>query len=159
MLETDDWKREKIGDYRALSAIVAKYTLSIQNDVEIGAALAIADAMITKAEKLALDRKTTIAEAKEEQQMIKMELLDHWDTDGKSFKCDMGSATIRINKTLIIKSENELINHLERFDLLPQYIKSFDMSKLRKLKDAHIIGDDALYYKKNTIVAIKEAKE
>ena len=157
MLETDDWKREKIGDYRALSAIVAKYTQSIKEDSEIVAALAIADAQMTKAENLALDRHNTIAEAKEEQQMIKMELIDHWDIDEKTYKCDAGSATMRASKILRINDNSSLLALLFKIERLGKAIKLLDGAYLRKLKDADMIPDAMAVYDSKITVVITEA--
>jgi hypothetical protein len=159
MLETIDWKREKIGDYRALSAIVARIERSIQEDERIHSLLKEEDEILKKIDLLTKDRNLTIEEAKQEQAMIKMELLDHWDIDEKTYKCDMGSATMRTNKTLEVHDKKSLIDLLYRLECLDSGIRTLDMTYLKKLKDAYMIPDSMAYYDEKTSVVIKEAKE
>ena len=159
MLETPDWKREKIGDYRALSAIVAQCQESILDDEKINALLEKKLQTQKDIDALCIDRHKTIAEARQEQQMIKMELLDHWDIDAKTFKCDMGSATLRTTKILEINDQKELLCLLFRLERLESAIRTLNTTYLKKLKDADMIPDVMAYYKSTTNVAITEAKE
>ena len=159
MLETPDWKREKLGDYRALSAIVAQTRQSLAEDDRIEklrTLIALANGDI---HRLSKDQETTIAEAIEEQKMIKMELLDHWDIDGKTYKCDMGSATLRTIKTLEINDQHSLLIWLFKLERLESAIRTLDTVYLKKLKDADIIPDALAYYEETTNVAIAETKE
>jgi len=158
MLETDDWKREKIGDYRALSAIVVDHENDLENDYEIQALRERQKDIAFTIERLSNDREMTIAEAKEEQQMIKMELLDHWDINEKTYKCDVGSATLRTKKTLEINDQNALLAWLFKLERLESAIRTLDTAYLKKLKDADMIPDAMAYYDTTTNVAITETK-
>ena len=159
MLETIDWKREKIGDYRALSAIVAGQKQSITEDNRIEKLKNVITSANEEIQKLSKDREATISEAIKEQRMIKMELLDHWDIDKKTYACDMGSATLRTTKTLEINDQNAILIWLFKLERLESAIRTLDTTYLRKLKDADMIPDSMAYYDSRTNVAIKEAKE
>lgn len=159
MLETPDWKREKIGDYRALSAIVVRYQDSILEDVEIKTLLEKKRQIQKRIETLVIDRNKTIAEAKEEQQMIKMELQDHWDVDGKTYKCDMGSVSLRTKKTVHVSDQSALLIWLFKLERLESAIRTLDTTYLKKLKDADMIPDAMAVYDSKTTVVITEAQQ
>ena len=98
----------------------------------------------------------TIETARQQQKGIKMELEDSWgDTEDKTFTCDAGMATLRITKSLQIKSKEKLVNFLATLNKLPDFIKTFEITKLRKIKDAGLLDDEIASYEENPSVAIK----
>ena len=158
-MDMDGWKREKIGDYRALSAIVAQEKSALECDGEINKAKFERDRLDGEIRRLSAKYVNVVNDAINEQQMIKMELLDHWDIDGKSFKCDMGSATLRTTKTLEISDQSALLILLFKLERLESAIRTLDTSYLKKLKDADMIPDALAVYKHSTNVAISGEKE
>ena len=98
----------------------------------------------------------TIETARQQQKGIKSELEESWgDTEDKTFKCDAGTATLRTNRSLNIKSKEKLVNFLATLNKLPDFIKTFEITKLRKIKDAGLLDDEIASYEENPSVAIK----
>lgn len=159
MLETPDWMREKLGDYRALSAIIALTEQSLAEDDRITKLVSLIELAAGDIKKLRKDRESTILEAKEEQKMIKMEFQDHWDVDGKTYSCDMGKVSLRTKKTLEIADQTSLLIWLFKLERLEAAIRSLDTDYLKKLKDADLLPDAMAVYKSKTTVAITEAPQ
>jgi len=83
-------------------------------------------------------------------------LMDLWDIEGKTFKCAVGSATIRITRSLKIDNTEKLISILEKIGKLTKCIKSWDLTYLRKLADAGLFDDEEITHydeKKNVIIS------
>ena len=99
-------------------------------------------------------------EAAQQQQVgIKLELVDTWgDTEDKTFECPAGTATLRTTKSLHIRDKVKLINFLELNKKLTDFIKSFEITKLRKIKDAGMLEDEICTWDEKKSVAIKIAE-
>ena len=96
-----------------------------------------------------------IDEMREQQTNIKAELISNWDTEEKTFKCDVGTATLRITRSLHIYNKEKLIEFLTTLNILPDFIKTFEIGKLRKIKGAGLIEDSIANWDETKSVIIK----
>ena len=88
---------------------------------------------------------------------IKEELTEGWDSADKTYKCDAGTATLKITKALKIADKVKLILILLNIEKLPEAVRRWNLSYLSKLKEADIIGDAAAYFEEHPNVVIKGA--
>jgi hypothetical protein len=107
---------------------------------------------------------TELAESKRRQDEIKEELKRMWDSEDKTFKCVAGVAMLRTTKSLVITDKANMIQRLSEIltgHLIEAcvYIKTFDLTRARKLKDAGLIDDKIAHYEKKQNVVIKVAEE
>jgi len=97
-----------------------------------------------------------IQAAREQQTGIKAELVDEWlSTEDKTFECNAGTATLRTTKSLHIRNKEKLIAFLKLNNKLIEFIKSFEITKLRKIKDAGLLDDEIATYDEKRNIAIK----
>jgi len=100
-----------------------------------------------------------IEAAQQQQAGIKLELAETWsDTEDKTFECDAGTAILRTTKSLHIRSKEKLVAFLELNKKLTEFIKSFEITKLRKIKDAGMLEDEIATWDEKKNVAIKLAE-
>lgn len=150
-----NWKEERIAEYAKLTTDKDKVTREMESDTEINKLIEhyknMSDAIATQQYPF-----LTKVEAIEQQQAgIKLELIEKWDIKEKSFKCDIGEATLRTNRSLHIRDKAKLIEFLISIKKLPEFIKSFETAKLRKVKDVGMLDDDIATYDEKQNVAIK----
>ena len=154
-----DWKEERIAEYAKLEEEVTtlRHEMSmdiglnklIQNRLELDAVIKFAEEPYFK----------NIETAQQQQTSIKAELVDRWYSEDKTFECAAGTATLRTTKSLNIRSKEKLIEFLTTINKLPNFIKSFEIAKLRKIKDAGLLGDEIAIWDEKKNVAIKIAEE
>ena len=89
---------------------------------------------------------------------IQKNFVDAWDSTDKTYECKTGTATLRTTKSLKINRKEELINVLMNIGKLPECIRSWNLSYLRKLKDVGMIDDEIANYHEHQNVIIKENK-
>jgi len=91
----------------------------------------------------------------------KERLIDLWgDIGDKTFKCAVGSATIRTTRSLKIDNTEGLIGILEKIGKLIKCIKSWDLTYLRKLADAGLFDEGEItHYDEKKNITIRGAKE
>ena len=82
-------------------------------------------------------------------------LLSKWDIVDKTYECDVGTATVRTTKSLNIIDKKGLIQILGAIGKLPEAIRSWHLSYLRKLKDVDMIEDEIASYEEHQNVVIK----
>lgn len=104
------------------------------------------------------------SELKRGQDEIKEELKTIWNSEEKTFKCAVGTATLRTTKSLVITDKANMIQRLSEiltghFIEACVYIKTFDLTRTRKLKDAGLIDDKIAHYEEKQNVVIKVAEE
>jgi hypothetical protein len=85
-------------------------------------------------------------------------LVAKWDITDKTYECDLGSATLRTTKSLNIVDKKGLIDALLKLEKLPEAIRTWNLSYLRKLKDVDMIEDKVAYYDEHQNVIIKEVR-
>lgn len=155
-----DWKETAIENYCTLNTTIIKYTQSIQDDTRIRALREEEDKILKEINKITESRNHAIEEAKRKQDVITMELKEKWDIDGKTFKSDMGIATLRTTRSLEVDNKEMLISILQKIGKLTQCIKTWDLTYLRKLADVGMFkidvgGANIVYYdeRKNVIIS------
>jgi len=89
-------------------------------------------------------------------EMIHVLFIRDWDISDKTYKCDLGSATVRTTKSLKIIDKKGLITVLLSIAKLPEAIRTWNLSYLRKLKDVDMIEDAIASYDEHQNVVIKE---
>lgn len=100
-----------------------------------------------------------IKAAQQQQAGIKLELVDTWgDTEDKTFECPAGTATLRTTKSLHIRSKEKLIEFLTTIKKLPEFVKTFETAKLRKIMDAGLLERDIATWDEKKSIAIKIAE-
>ena len=149
-----DWKEERIGEYCTLSMDIAKLEQSIREDIEIH---------VKRITEIAQTRNLDIEEAKRRQGVIKGHLVEHWDIEDKTFKCNAGSATLRTTRSLKIDNKEKLISILQQIGKLAQTITGWDLTYLRKLADAGLFdvdvgGTNIMHYDEKKNVIIRDVK-
>jgi len=86
-------------------------------------------------------------------------LIDEWDILEKTYKCEAGTATVRTTKSLKIQDKKGLVQTLMGIGKLPEAIRSWNLSYLRKLKDVDMISDMVATYEEHQNVVIKGVLE
>ena len=161
-----DWKEEIINEYHALenrkqiTIEVMEKKVSISN---LRSQIEDAKRQLLEQER---EYREDIRACEYEMAKIREDLMERWDIEGKSFKCDKGSATIRTTKSLIITDNGALIDRLT--DILDDSgracdcIRTFDLSAIRKYMDVDLIACDIAHYdeKRNVVIsAVKKRRD
>lgn len=153
--EKRDWKAEQIGKYARLEKgiVIEKdkmfsdpklNTLTLERE-KLDKLIASCRGIYTK----------NIEAAQQQQAGIKLELVEGWGIGDKTFECATGTATLRTTKSLNIHSKEKLVAFLELNKKLTDFIKSFEITKLRKIKDAGMLEDGIATWDEKKSVAIK----
>ena len=153
-----DWKVELIAEYAKLENEIALEMHEIGTDPDL---IKLMKEQAKLNDMIALTKgiyAKNIEAAQQQQAGIKLKLAEKWDIDEKTFECIIGTATLRTTKSLHIKSKEKLVAFLELNKKLTEFIKSFEITKLRKIKDAGMIEDEIATWdiKHNVAISIKE---
>ena len=156
-----NWRTDIIAEYVRLENDIAIESHEMDTDPELNRLLKEwekSGKMIEQGKKIYFDN---ISKARQQQAGIKLELVETWgDAEDKTFECPAGTATLRTNKSLNIRSKKKLIESLMQINKLSDFIKSFDITKLRKIKDAGLLEDEIATWDEKKNVAIKaEARQ
>jgi hypothetical protein len=95
---------------------------------------------------------------------IQDELVEGWNIDAKTFKCDVGSATMRTTRSLKIDNKEKLIIALQKMGKLTRTITTgWDLTYLRKLADSGLFDVDVgemniVHYDEKRNVIIHDVK-
>lgn len=154
-----EWKKERIVEYAALEINKHAWEKNMEEATflkNLRTELEAARVKLDEAEKHYNEKLDAIAQ---QQAGIKLELAEGWGSFAdKTSECDAGTATLRITRSLQIKSKEKLIDFLTTINKLPDFIKTFEITKLRKIKDAGLLGDEIVSYDEKKGVAIKIAE-
>ena len=154
-----NWRTDRIAEYARLENEIALEMNEMGSDPEL-VKLMTEQAKLNDMIALLKGTYTKNIEAFQQQQAgIKLELVDTWgDTEDKTFECPAGIATLRTTKSLNIRSKEKLVAFLELNKKLTDFIKTFEITKLRKIKDAGMIEDEIATWdiKRNVAISIKE---
>ena len=159
MTEIDErmrnWRTDRITEYAKLEKKIIIERNELLSDPEINKLALERD----KLDKLIIEKGKqhilNIDAAQQQQTGIKLELVDRWYGEEKTFVCPAGTATLRTTKSLKIQSKEKLIDFLVLNKKLVDFIKSFEITKLRKIKDAGMLEDEVATYDEKKSVAIK----
>ena len=153
-----DWKAERIAEYTRLEKDITIEMHEMETDPEL---LKLMKEQAKLNDMIALLKGTytkSIEAAQQQQAGIKLELAEKWDClPFKEYACDAGVATLRTTRSLHIRSKEKLVAFLELNKKLTDFIKSFEITKLRKIKDAGMLEDDIATWDEKKNVAIKIA--
>ena len=154
-----NWRTDRIAEYARLENEIALEMNEMGTDPEL---IKLMKEQAKLNDMVALLKGTyakNIEAFQQQQAGIKLELVDTWsDTEDKTFECPAGTATLRTTKSLHIRSKEKLVAFLELNKKLTDFIKSFEITKLRKIKDAGMIEDEIATWdiKHNVAISIKE---
>lgn len=157
MGKEENWKEQILAKYAELEKELTKITNLMYGDSDLGALILereLIDKEIEQANKGYIE---AIEGTKQQQVDLKVELVDNWRAEDKTFACVIGTATLRTTRSLQIKNKGKLIDFLTTLKKLPEFIKSFEVAKLRKIKDAGLLEDELATYdeKKSVVIKIK----
>ena len=154
-----NWRTDKIVEYARAEADkirTQKNMTEIPEVVELEEDIAYKQEQLKHIKQTYLDK---IFQCEQVQTDIKAALVDGWKaTEEKTFECDAGTATLRTTKSLNIRDKEKLVAFLELNKKLTDFIKSFEITKLRKIKDAGMLGDDIATYDEKKSIAIQIAE-
>ena len=158
--QTQDWKIERITEYTKLENEIAIETHELITDPERNRLIKEQLLLSVRIEEIEKIHHKNIEAAQQQQAGIKLELAEGWGVFAdKTFECAAGIATLRTTKSLKIQSKEKLIDFLVRNNKLVDFIKSFEITRLRKIKDAGMLEDEIATWDEKKNVAIKIAEE
>jgi len=153
-----DWKELRIAEYAQLENEINIETHELVTDPEMSRLIKERTMLDAEIEEVGAIYDKNIKAAQEQQAGIKLELTENWDIPEKTFECTAGVATLRTTKSLHIRSKEKLVAFLELNKKLTEFIKSFEITKLRKIKDAGMLEDEIATWDEKKNVAIKLAE-
>ena len=157
MNEKENWMEQVLVEYARLVKMIGDTTRSMQTDPNLDVLARERASLDNKIRQVTSDYQKTIEHAKHQQAGIRAALVDNWGTGDKTFKCPVGTATLRTTRSLQVKDKGKLIEFLTTLKKLPEFIKSFEIAKLRKIKDAGLLEDEIVTYGelRTVIISIK----
>lgn len=151
-----DWKVERIAEYARLEREIDTKLHEMEIDPQLNKFLQEQVALNLKMEAVKAKFLKNIEAAEQQQAGIKLELAEKWDClPFKEYACDAGVATLRTTRSLHIRSKEKLVAFLELNKKLAEFIKSFEITKLRKIKDAGMLEDEIATWDEKKTIAIK----
>lgn len=154
-----DWKETAISDCIALQT--QKNTLEHERaeDQEIKNVESTMKKVVDKLSALERPYIDKITALTADIEKIHDMFIEKWDITEKTCEYGIGTATLRTTKSLNIVDKKRLITVLLNIGKLPEAIRSWNLSYLRKLKDVDMIEDAIAYYDEHQNVIIKGARE
>ena len=150
-----NWKEEAIAKYAELEAQkkVVIVTMLEDNDLKTARiSVENAAAHLSAFEEAYIAK---IGELNVEIENVRLALQKDWDIEDKTYKCEAGVATIRTTKSLCVLDRHSLMANLVNLNKLPESIRSWDLTLLRKLKDVDLIPDEQACYEERQNVVIR----
>jgi len=157
--EKQDWKEERIRLYAKYAKEEARIVQDMETNPklkEIREAIAAWNKTLNASEE---GYKEKITWLQNEQARIKEEFIEKWDITDKTVTCDAGSATLRTTKSLHVRSKEKLVKFLISIEKLPDFIKSFETAKLRKIKEAGLLDNEIATWDEKQSISIKLTEE
>jgi len=161
--ESPDWKEEKMTErtveYAELEQKKADTEYLLSQDKALRELAKKRDAIISQIKALEKEPLHTLASVSQRQAEIRLDLAETWGTyEGKTFECDAGTVTLRETRSFNIKSKKKLVEFLATLGKLPDFVKTFEIAKLRKVKEAGLLDDEIASWDehKNVVIALKE---
>lgn len=154
MNEKENGMEQVLVEYARLVEKIGDTTHLMSTDPEINALAQERAVLDRKIDWATTGYRDIIEKAKHQQADIRATLVDNWDIEDKTFKCPAGTATLRTTRSLQVKDKGKLIDFLTTLKKLPEFIKSFEIAKLRKIKDAGLLEDEIVSYNELKTVSI-----
>ena len=154
-----NWRTDRIAEYAKLENEINIEKNELITDPARNSLITEQKAINERIEQIESLYRKNIETAQQQQAGIKAELVDTWGTtEDKTFECTAGIATLRTTKSLHIRSKEKLVAFLELNKKLTDFIKNFEITKLRKIKDAGMLEDEICTWDEKKSVAIKIAE-
>jgi hypothetical protein len=158
-----DWKAVKIGVYLALKHEKRLVEEEMRSDPSFLQLKKEIEKLEDQQEIQISGYKRELVDYDSQMQSIRDELVEDWNIDTKTFKCDVGSATLRTTRSLKIDNEEKIISILQQIGKLTQSIIGCDLTHLRKLADAGLFdvdegGTNIIHYDEKRNVIIRDVK-
>ena len=157
-----NWKEVLINDYIAIGTTITEHEELLRGDEKLNTLKKQREKIADEIREHSRRLTDLIDEAKMKQISIKDQLTEKWDIEGKTFKCDTGSATLRTTKSLIVVDNYDLITRLAGIlgsDVEAcKCIRTFDLSVIRKYMDADLIDQHIAHYDEKRNVVISAVK-
>jgi hypothetical protein len=150
-----NWKDLAIGDLIALQSQKKLIEKNHAEDVDIQNAALLMTKALDKIKDLEQPYNDALLEINTNIESLQKKFVDAWDTPDKTYECKIGTATLRTTKSLIITRKAELITLLTNIGKLPECIRSWNLSYLRKLKDVDMIDETIAYYEEHKNIIVK----
>lgn len=154
-----DWKEELITDYIELRIVRTSLEEARAEDEEIKNLELTMKKVANKLSTLEQPYSDKLLDITRDIEKIHETFILSWDITDKTYECDTGTATVRTTKSLNIVDKKQLITVLLNIDKLPDAIRSWNLSYLRKLKDVDMIEDTIATYEEHQNVIIKGAED
>lgn len=154
-----NWKESSINVYIALEVQKQAVALTRAEDKDLKKARLAMETAVAQFSALEESYNTHIEELNTEIEGLHTILQRDWDIEEKTYECEAGSITIRTTKSLHVADKKQLMESLLNLGKLPESIRSWNLSYLRKLKDVDLIPDNQAYYEEHQNVVIKGAME
>lgn len=156
--KNQDWKETRIIKYAQLEANRKAVEKRWDNDIVLNELQVELKEVLDKIEETEKPYRANIDAIAQQEAGIKLELAKNWNIEDKMFVCNMGTAILKTTKSLHIQNKEKLVNFLIAVNKLPDYIKGFEIAKLRKVKDAGLLEDEVASWdeKKSVAISLKE---
>lgn len=154
-----NWKEERLADCIELQREKVSLERQLAEDQEIKDAEILLKSAADKLSELEKPYTEKIADIASDINTLHNLFIDKWDIVDKTYECEAGCATIRTTKSLRISNKTGLIATLFDIGKLPECIRTWNLSYLRKLKDVDLIGEAIASYDEHQNVVIKEARD
>ena len=155
----ENWMEQVLIEYGRYAKVVEATTRLMNADEKLDALTMARGILDKKIDSAVIGYRKIIEEAKQQQADLRGELINNWSTKDKTFKCPAGTATLRTTRSLQVKDKGKLIEFLTTLKKLPEFIKSFEIAKLRKIKDAGLLEDEIVTYDELRTVSISIKEE
>lgn len=153
----ENWIEQVLIEYEGYAKVIEDATRLMDTDPELNVLTQERELLDRKIYQAVIGYQKTIEEAKHQQADLRGELTNNWGTKDKTFKCPAGTATLRTTRSLQVKDKGKLIEFLMTLKKLPEFIKNFEIAKLRKIKDAGLLEDEIATYTelRSVLISIK----
>lgn len=156
----ENWKEKLIAEYVLLQKENENILQEMTNNQELSILMGQYREITRKADALKKPYHVRQGNIDDRVRHVKELLIESWDIEERTYKCDIGIATLRITKSLIIKNKTQLMQRLSEvltrhFAEACEYIKTFDLTKIRKIKEINLLDDAIVSWDEKKSVAIK----
>ena len=154
-----DWKETRIVEYARLGEAIEWETYEMDQDSTLRQAIEDYQGLGELVKQAKSGYLTKIENMQQQQAGIKLELAEKWNIPEKTFECNAGTATLRTTRSLIIRNKQKLIEFLTLNKKLSEFIKGFEITKLRKIKDAGLLENEIATWDEKRSISISLTKE
>jgi hypothetical protein len=152
-----DWKETAVEECGVLEKQRSTLLDAEEKDLKLVQKRAQIDRIMLELDELSKPYNAKIDDIDVRIEEIHESFVKNWDIIGKTYECEAGTVTLRTTKALKIVDKKRLITTLLDIGKLPEAIRSWNLSYLRKLKDVDMIENAIAHYDGHQTVIIKGA--